>query len=134
MVVVRAQPLGDKASLSQVRRQIRADLARRDIDQSDLFDCLVAVTEACTRALVQADAPVSPTVAWEITDSLARFYVRDFTGKEWSRVSHPSRRDDESEEASNYGLDIIRSLMDEVDVAVGPDGTVVSLVKRLATS
>lgn len=138
MILVKAHPVADKASLSAIRRQIRLELNRLRIDPSELFDCLVAVTEAGTHALlhgVQQDRP--PTVAWEIGRDGALFYVRDFGGRAWSRVSHPSRRSDDEQPAGadavgGYGIEIMRGLMDEVDIDVGPDGTCVRLVKRFS--
>lgn len=136
VVFVNAHPLEDKASLSGVRRQIRSELNGLGIDASELFDCLVAVTEACTKALMHMAPGRMPTVSWEIGPHVARFYVRDFGGRAWSRVSHPSRAQeselDPAERFGGYGLEIMRDLMDEVDIDVGPGGTVVCLVKRFS--
>ncbi|HVM35502.1 MAG TPA: ATP-binding protein [Actinomycetota bacterium] len=136
MTIVKAHPLPDKASLSGIRRQIRLELNRLRVDPSELFDCLVAVTEAGTHALLHGmsqDRP--PTVTWDIGRDVALFDVHDFGSKAWSRVSHPSRRDDHPDDADrlgSYGLEIMRGLMDEVDIEVGPDGTHVRLVKRFS--
>ena len=53
---MQTHPVGDKASLSGIRRRIRADLARAGVDPAKTFDCLVAVTEACANALLRAGA------------------------------------------------------------------------------
>jgi anti-sigma regulatory factor (Ser/Thr protein kinase) len=134
-MTVRKHPLADKASLSGVRKEIRADLTKVGADPSLSFDCLVAVTEACTNALVhghRADDP-PPEILWEIDGHSARFYIQDYSTQEWSKTSHPSR-DAEAEfeeRIGGFGLDLMRGLMDEVDIQIGSDGTTVCLVKQL---
>jgi len=134
-MTVRKHPLADKASLSGIRKEIRADLSKAGADPSLSFDCLVAVTEACTNALVHGhradDAP--PEILWEIDGRSARFYIQDYSTQEWSKTSHPSR-DAEAEfeeRIGGFGLDLMRGLMDEVDIQIGSHGTTVCLVKRL---
>jgi len=127
----------DKASLSGVRRLIRAELNNVGADPSLSFDCLVAVTEACTSALLRGladdhDDP-APEVSWEINPRVARFYVTDFSGRPWeSRAAHPSGRVEKPvDNPSSGGLDRIRGLMDEVEVETREGGTMLSFVKRL---
>ena len=135
-MTVRKHPLADKASLSGVRKKIRADLSSAGADASLSFDCLVAVTEACTNALVHGhradDSP--PEILWEIDGHSARFYIQDYSAQQWSKTSHPSR-DAEArfeERIGGFGLDLMRGLMDEVDIQIGSHGTTVCLVKQLA--
>lgn len=126
--------------MSGVRRRIRADLHGAGVDPAVLFDCLVAVTEACTNALLHGvdDGGPIPQVSWAIEGPEIRFIVQDFAGQEWSMAVHPSgglsqlSPEAAEERVGGYGLTIIRELMDEVDVDVSPEGTVVSLVKRLS--
>lgn len=137
---MRRHPLADKASLSGVRRAIRAELNRAGVDPSLSFDCLVAVTEACTNAIVHGgihdDRP--PEIGWEIDRAEVRFYVRDFSTQEWSRRAHPSRRvvvnGDVADRVGGFGLELMRNLMDEVQIATGAGGTTVELVKRIGRS
>ncbi|MGH2752046.1 MAG: ATP-binding protein [Actinomycetota bacterium] len=135
-MTVRKHPLAGKASLSGVRKKIRADLTNVGADASLSFDCLVAVTEACTNALVhghRVEDP-APEILWEIDGSSARFYIQDYSTQEWSKTSHPSRdaQAELEERIGGFGLDLMRGLMDEVDIQMGPDGTTVCLVKQLA--
>jgi anti-sigma regulatory factor (Ser/Thr protein kinase) len=135
-VPVKKHPLADKASLSGVRKKIRSDLSRVGADASHAFDCLVAVTEACTNALVhgqRADDP-SPEILWEVDHDAARFYIQDYSNQQWSKTSHPSRETQAEleERIGGFGLDLMRGLMDEVDIQIGPDGTTVCLVKLFA--
>jgi anti-sigma regulatory factor (Ser/Thr protein kinase) len=122
-----------------MRRKIRADLGRVGVAPSDAFDCLVAVTEASTNALLHAGPGGGdgvPEVSWRIDSDAARFYVKDFSGRRWSKLAHPSRhsqhtRSDGGLRAGGFGLGLMRALMDEVDIRVEAGGTVVSIVKRL---
>ena len=138
---MQCEPLSGKASLSGIRRLIRADLTAVGADASLAFDCLVAITEACSNALVhgQARSPGSapPEINWEISKGEARFVIVDFSTEEWSRTIHPSWDSDEipddmSRRIGGFGLDIMRGLMDDVDIEIGSSGTKVTLVKMLA--
>lgn len=135
---MRKHPLADKASLSGVRRAIRSDLNRAGVDPSLSFDCLVAVTEACTNALMHGhdDEDPFPEIEWEIDGDAARFFVLDYSTQQWSRTSHPSwdgleDLDETEDRVGGFGLDLMRGLMDEVEIRIGPDGTTVCLVKKL---
>lgn len=131
---VRKRPLAGKASLSGIRKAIRAELNRLGVDPSLSFDCLVAVTEACTNALMhgKGDEDPAPEVSWDINGERALFLVHDYSNQPWSRASHPSHDPDDLEaRVGGFGLDLMRGLMDEVQIDIGPEGTAVSLLKRL---
>jgi serine/threonine-protein kinase RsbW len=135
---VQTKVVHDKAGLSTVRKAIRADMSRAGIDPSKAFDCLVAVTEACTNALLhgtQGSHGIQPQIAWRIGPEAAYFWVQDHASQEWSRHAHPSRPPVPSaEKEKGYGLELMSGLMDEVDIASGPGGTTVALVKRFSGS
>lgn len=130
-----------KAGLADVRRAIRADLREARAEAALAFDCLVAVTEACTNALLHGrdreDAP-HPTVGWEIDGGTAVFCVEDYSTERWSRAMHPSRESSETqdldERVGGFGLQLMRDLMDDVVIERGPAGTTVTLTKKLRTS
>ncbi len=137
---MQCQALSGKASLSGIRRLIRADLHAVEADASLAFDCLVAITEACSNALVhgQGRSPGSPPpeISWEITKNQARFVIVDFSTEEWCRTVHPSwdnddMFDDMSRRIGGFGLEIMRGLMDDVDIDLSSGGTRVTLVKML---
>ncbi|MDQ3952342.1 MAG: ATP-binding protein [Actinomycetota bacterium] len=137
---MQGRALSGKSSLSGIRRQIRADLNAVGADESLAFDCLVAVTEACSNALVhgQARSPGSPPpeIGWEISRNQARFVVVDFSTEEWSRTVHPSWDSDEipddmSRRIGGFGLEIMQGLMDDVDIDLSSSGTRVTMVKML---
>ena len=133
-------PLDDKASVSEARKLIRAELEEAGAHPSTLFDCLVAVTEACTNALIHGttDADRAPPVlAWSIDESRARFHVEDYSTEGWSRARHPSRPTStatkiEDLHVGGLGLGIIHDLMDEVDIEIAAGGTRVYLAKALS--
>jgi anti-sigma regulatory factor (Ser/Thr protein kinase) len=129
----------NKAVLADVRRDIRADLRDAHADASLSFDCLVAVTEACTNALLHGrgheDSP-HPAIAWHIDETRAVFTVQDFSTERWSRAMHPSRSldllsGDLDERVGGFGLQLMREMMDEVSIERGPTGTTVVLTKML---
>lgn len=130
--------LDDKASVSAARKLIRAELQRAGADPSVLFDCLVAVTEACTNALIHGTNELErdpPVLAWSIDRERARFHIEDYSSEGWSRSRHPSRSiattKIEDLQVGGLGLGIIDDLMDEVDIEVASDGTRVYLAKVL---
>ena len=134
-----SQTLSNRAGLAEVRKAIRADLRSVSADPSLAFDCLVAVTEASTNALlhgVRPDDTRHPQVTWEIDDAQAVFEIEDYSTEQWSRTMHPSRDSsdalaDAEARVGGYGLQLMRELMDDVEIARGPLGTTVTLTKKL---
>jgi serine/threonine-protein kinase RsbW len=124
--------LADKSSLSGIRKLIRAELRDVDAPASESFDCLVAVTEACTNALLHGrgdgEGP-DPEVSWEIDRGEARFTIRDFADHGSSKPTDRPR--DKEDRDGGYGLKMMRQLMDNVDIRFSPRGTTVLLVKVL---
>ena len=115
---------------------MRSALSRPEIDPSAAFDCLVALTEACTQALEHTndDAERSPQISWDIGSSEALFFIRDYSSQEWARASHPSagasiREDDLDQRLESLGLRLMRGLMDDVRIDMQGTGTTVILVK-----
>lgn len=135
MTGVDIHPLTGTASVSGARRRIRAALDRAGADPSLCFDCLVAVTEACTTALDHGGADGrTPVVTWTIDGDRASFCVRDYASREWARGHHPARgaRPHGPMEPGGFGLDLMRGLMDEVTFDVTPEGASVILVKLIS--
>jgi anti-sigma regulatory factor (Ser/Thr protein kinase) len=134
------QTLTSKEGLAVVRKAIRADLRSVGADPSLAFDCLVAVTEASTNALIHGVRPEDtqpPQVMWEIDGTQAVFQIQDYSTEQWSRTMHPSRdsadplEGDAESRVGGYGLQLMRELMDDVSIARGPLGTTVTLTKKL---
>jgi anti-sigma regulatory factor (Ser/Thr protein kinase) len=130
--------VAERADVSGIRRRVRAELNECGAPPSDSFDCLVALTEACTNALLHgrgSDDAEPPKVKWNIDSQVARFFVEDFSNLRWSIASHPSSRladladQDLETRIGGFGLDLMRRLMDEVDISIEPHGTTVRLVK-----
>ena len=134
------RPIPSEASVAEVRHAVRAHLDNLDIDPGLAFDCLVAVTEACTNALIhghKSGATTTPSISWRMDSSGARFLVEDFTQRGWS----PAGRDppvEESVESSvsgrigGFGFHLMADLMDEVNVSIGAAGTKVTMTKNFA--
>jgi hypothetical protein len=132
---VQTHSVADKASLSGLRRSIRGDLARAGVDPALTFDCLVAVTEACTR-LLGSDGSDEAAITWSIEGSTATFSIHQPCGRERCRASHPAGRSRppaiEAEILDeDLPLALMRQLMDEVSVEEGPGGRRTTLTKLL---
>lgn len=130
----------DKASLSRIRRRVRAELHDSGALPSVSFDCLVALTEACTDALRHAQADLNgrpPEISWTIDSDEARFLVENYSQPRSSMAAHPSRSAvtrSEDPRTGGFGIDIVRHLMDDVQVSIEPQGTRIFLLKKLTTS
>ena len=126
--------VNDKASLSDIRHSMRGDLDRAGASEQVSFDCVVAVTEACTNALEYGmsteERSRAPEVRWEIGAAIATFLVQDHSARRWSMAAHPSKGEDLLRDRGR-GFEVMRGLMDEVDVQSLDGGTVVRLRKRL---
>ena len=134
---VQTRSVADKASLSDLRRSIRADLTRAGVDPSSAFDCLVAVTEACTQVLLQQATEIDgPAITWEIDPGCIRFQIHERFTRTSSKASHPSG----GGRSTFPGLEVVpddlplalmSGLMDEVVVRDGSGGRITTLTKQL---
>lgn len=104
-------------------------------DSGDVFDCLVAVTEACSNALRHGRGDASPRLSWTIDRECVRFHIQDYSSKRWSQSDHPSRTSEGlapgDERVGGFGLELMTGLMDEVAITTGTEGTTVELAKAL---
>jgi serine/threonine-protein kinase RsbW len=136
---VQVNPLAGRSSVSTIRQLIRAELNEAGAPSSLAFDCLVAVTEACSNALLHGwkeEGSRNPEIEWEIQDGVARFEIRDYAMHETTpldRKPTPPVQDERpvDERDGGYGLKMMRQLMDEVDIRFSTTGTTVLLVKYL---
>lgn len=130
---MQAHLLVDKASLSKIRKLVKADLVQVGAEHSVVFDCLLAVTEACTSALHGRGEPSK--ISWVIERGRAEFCVEDFSDPAPPSKTHPRRRIHEIIEQETgmppLGQGVIKELMDEVDVAETPVSRSVKMTKKL---
>lgn len=127
-------------SVPEIRHAVLHRLERLRIDPKPASDCLVAVTEACTNALLHGGSGKSesktPQISWVINDSMAQFDVESFAGRGWSLAERSPPPSGElggnsiSGRVGGFGLHLMADLMDEVDLRIGAEGTRVRLVKR----
>ena len=128
--------LVDKASVSEARQLVRSELNDLHIDPSVSFECLLAMTEACTNALIhggEEDAPPGE-LTWRIDRRRASFSIRDYSNQMWSPPEPSSDRSHDLEDLQpgGLGIEIMRDLMDEVNIEAGHPGTEVSMTKHLS--
>jgi anti-sigma regulatory factor (Ser/Thr protein kinase) len=126
---VRRHDLINEATLGRVRSALRRDLARAGVEASVAFDCLVAVTEACTNALVHGHGDEVPRVSWRIKGTTALFLVEDHSRHRWAQVEGGDRGADAR--VGGFGLHLMERLMDSVDITIEDHGTTVELTKRI---
>ena len=134
---MQAHLLVDKASLSKIRKLVRADLVKVGARPSVVFDCLVAVSEACAQALHGRGERVGEPskITWTIDRAHAEFCVEDFSKQAEAPKPHPRRRIHEiiEQETGMTGLheDVIDNLMDQVEVEETPVSRSVKMTKVL---
>jgi serine/threonine-protein kinase RsbW len=128
--------LVDKASVSEARQLVRSRLNDLDIDHSVSFECLLAMTEACNNALIHGGEEDSPPaeLTWNIDQRRASFSIRDYSNQMWSPPDPSSDRthDLDNLQPGGLGIEIMRDLMDEVNIEAGHPGTEVSMTKHLS--
>ena len=123
---MQAHLLVDKASLSKIRKLVKADLVKVGARPSVVFDCLVAVTEACTQALHgRNDRAGEPSkISWVIERQRAEFCIEDFSKLTTPKQDHPKRRIHEVIEQetglTGLGEDVIQGVMDRVEIDETP--------------
>jgi serine phosphatase RsbU (regulator of sigma subunit)/anti-sigma regulatory factor (Ser/Thr protein kinase) len=113
----------DPDELALVRHSLSRWLEAAHVDERDAYRVTIAANEACMNAIEHAFAPSDEPLHVEahITDGDVDVLVRD-RGHWRERTNGPGGR----------GLDLMRSLMDEVDVEPGPAGTTVRLRRAVA--
>jgi serine/threonine-protein kinase RsbW len=129
--VTERHPITGTASVASIRHAVRDSLVGLRVDSQLIDDCLVAVTEACTNALIHGKrnrAAPAPTISWEVDASSAQFFVQDFSRRRWS-LSEPAVNPIGGR-AGGFGLHLIAGLMDEVHMSIVAEGTRVRMVKR----
>ena len=114
----------DPKMLGGMRRRLEAWLMHRGVDEADVVDVILCVSEACNNAIEHAyrgngDGPVDVTVNRE-ADAL-RIVVED----------HGLWLDQESSEERGRGLMLIRNLMHSTAIETGLHGTRVTFTRRL---
>jgi anti-sigma regulatory factor (Ser/Thr protein kinase) len=137
--VMVSHPLPSEASVAEVRHAVRDRLDNLEIDPGVAFDCLVAVTEACTNALIhgkKSGAATTPSISWRMDPSGAQFMVEDFSLRGWSMADEaPVVESGEaplSGRVGGFGFHLMADLMDEVNVSIGAAGTRVTMTKHFA--
>jgi GAF domain-containing protein/anti-sigma regulatory factor (Ser/Thr protein kinase) len=113
----------DPTSLVVVRNELREWLALTPANEAEASDVVLAAWEACANAVEHAQAPSESTFALEAS-SIGRsvlLRVRD-SGRWRAEEERPDR---------GLGLVLMRSLMDQFQIAPGDRGTVVTMERRV---
>ena len=128
MLSVQRHVLESNASVSKIRALIKAELIKAGVRPSGAFDCLVAVTEACSKVLRhKQDSAVDepPRIGWEISSEGASFYVDDFSGRDWEMEVPTIDLDNSLTKlgVEGFGVTALRKLMDDVSFEKTEDET-----------
>jgi serine phosphatase RsbU (regulator of sigma subunit)/anti-sigma regulatory factor (Ser/Thr protein kinase) len=110
-------------SLASMRRALAQWLRIAGASEAEVYETLVACGEACANAVAHAHSAVSDSpfeVRAERDGPQIQIVVRD--SGSWRPPSDDSR---------GRGLPLMRELMDEVKIEPGPQGTTVTLRRRL---
>jgi len=109
--------------LGGLRNTLGRWLRAADADDSELFDIVLSVSEAATNAVEHAYGAreATFTIRCERNGRQVTITIRDL-GR-WRTTRPPS---------GGRGLEIIRSLVDDVDIESDQRGTVVTMTKRLS--
>jgi anti-sigma regulatory factor (Ser/Thr protein kinase) len=120
-LVLPAEP----AALSTVRERLRLWLAKAGASAAETDDIVLAAWEACANAIEHAQEPTLPDFALEASRAAdrVRVAVRDH-GRWKPEVPRADR---------GFGLRLMRTLMESVEVSPLPNGTVVTMERRVGT-
>jgi anti-sigma regulatory factor (Ser/Thr protein kinase) len=113
------------AALRLGRHSFGRWLERRGVGRDDVADLTLAFSEACANAMEHPRAARRPAVevSARVLDDDLEIVIRDFGS--WGRAA-PAESG-----TRGRGLEMIRSLMDDVAVAEARDGTRVTMRRRL---
>lgn len=114
------------AALAPMRSSLRTWLERHGAAADEVFDILVAVNEACSNAMEHPLARRDPEVALEaeVVEGQVSIVIRD--GGRW-RAARPGGD-------RGRGLDLMRTLVEGVEVTPSSEGTSVRLQRRLRSA
>src|SRR5579864_4292430 len=116
-------------SLAKARVLVKQFVKEHGFSDSEVFDIVVALGEACTNVVLHAPTDKGFWVACSFSDGTLTIKVRDFgSGFPWEGFEHYERP--RLVESGGLGIYIMRVLMDEVTYDFAEDGTTVSLVKQ----
>ena len=122
-VALRMQLPATSASLAEIRPTVLAWLGAQGATPAEAHDLCLACWEACANALEHASEPrrTQFEVSGEIHDSSVTLIVRD----------HGTWRPPRPSTGRGLGLRLIEGLVDALVVAPSPDGTRVTMTRRL---
>lgn len=109
------------SSLAQLRHMLRRWLAAARVPENDAYEIIIACNEACANAIEHAYGPGDAAFDFEaaLTEDGVAVIVRD--GGRWR----------DPRDRLGHGMELMRTLMDAVDVASGAEGTRVAMRRRL---
>jgi anti-sigma regulatory factor (Ser/Thr protein kinase) len=114
---------GEPGALKSTRDTLRVWLAETDADQDEIDDITMACNEACENVVEHAYGLGQDPFHVVLQRSGRDISIRVRDRGTWQTTTGPDR---------GRGLELMRRLMDDVEVQQSPSGTTVELRKRLA--
>ena len=114
----------DPDELAVVRRSVERWLTASAVDEHDAYRVTLACNEACMNAIEHGFAGPQPSFELDATLEDGSVAVTVTDHGEWRERRH---RDD----GDGRGLEMMRALMDDVEVRAGPGGTTVCLRRSI---
>jgi GAF domain-containing protein/anti-sigma regulatory factor (Ser/Thr protein kinase) len=120
-LVLPAEP----SALSTVRERLRLWLAEAGASAAETDDIVLAAWEACANAIEHAQEPTLPDFAFEASRAADRVRVAVRDHGRWKPEVPRAHR--------GFGMRLMRTLMESVEVSPVPNGTVVTMERRVGT-
>ncbi len=126
----------DAVSVPVTRRTVECALDAIGVADACRDDVGLALTEACANVVRHAPSTLDYTVTVTATTSRCTIDVRDAEDERYleTPLDPPEPLPEGAAEPmteSGRGLNIVRSVMDAVQIAAGPSGFAIHMVKRL---
>jgi PAS domain S-box-containing protein len=115
----------EPASLEGLRRRLARFLHATGASETEQYEVTLTICEAAGNAIEHAYGPGDATYEVDVAFASGELVATVRDSGHWRE-----RRD----EHRGRGLNIIEKLMDDVDVTAGPEGTVVTMRRRLAAA
>jgi anti-sigma regulatory factor (Ser/Thr protein kinase) len=132
LLAVQLKPAGEtldltmpaqRDSLTSVRNAVAHWLRAADASEDEVYEMLVACGEACSNAVAHAHSAIS--------DAQFELHARRRDAEIVITVSDTGQWRPSGQERTGRGMALMRELMDDVNIDRGPDGTTVTIRRRL---
>jgi anti-sigma regulatory factor (Ser/Thr protein kinase) len=111
-------------ALWQIRRDVRSWLQEAAVSEEVRDEVVLACNEACANAVEHAYASAAAPITVSLSRSDSSILVEVADTGTWLERGAGAHR--------GHGFDIMRAVMDDVDVTASPEGTLIRMRRRIA--